>query len=117
VDSLVKVITCKKIEGDEMVHLVEPSKKELSIRSPKKIQVASGSLKRSIYDIEFIMNQELHLGGEGLFYATLLPGTVYIQSLPLQQTQLIESLLQHQKQVEIAVVKEAYWRIREFIRW
>jgi hypothetical protein len=33
-------------------------------------------------------NQELHFGGEGLFYATLRgPGTVYIQSLQQQLTE------------------------------
>jgi uncharacterized protein (AIM24 family) len=38
------------------------------------------------YDIEFIGGIKNSIfGGEGLFYATLRPGTVYIQSLPFSR--------------------------------
>jgi uncharacterized protein (AIM24 family) len=67
-----------------------------------------GFTKDVDYDIEFIGGIKNSIfGGEGLFYATLRgPGTVYIQSLPSDS--LTELLLQHLKQEEVAVVKEAY---------
>jgi hypothetical protein len=92
------------------VHSGGTCKKEL--RAGEVLKVDTGCIvasKMSIY-IEFIGGIKNSIfGGEGLFYATLRgPGTVYIQSY-LSADSLTELLLQHLKQVEVAVVKEAYW--------
>jgi uncharacterized protein (AIM24 family) len=84
-------------------------KKELRTGEVLKVDNAQGFTKDVDYDIEFIGGIKNSIfGGEGLFYATLRgPGTVYIQSLPSADS-LTELLLQHLKQEEVAVVKEAY---------
>jgi uncharacterized protein (AIM24 family) len=91
--------------------LEEPGKKRTKSRRSLKVDTGCivGFTKDVDYDIEFIGGIKNSIfGGEGLFYATLHgPGTVYIQSY-LSADSLTELLLQHQKQVEIAEVKEAY---------
>jgi len=104
----------QKIEGDGLAFVHSEgtlAKKEL--RNGEILKVDTGCLvgftKDVDYDIEFIGGIKNSIfAGEGLFFDTLrVPGTVYIQSF-LSAVLPIELLLQHLKQAEIVIRKEAY---------
>jgi uncharacterized protein (AIM24 family) len=67
--------------------LEEPWQKKENRRSPESRYSCIVDFTKDVdYDIEFIGGIKNSIfGGEGLFYATLRPGTVYIQSLPFSR--------------------------------
>ena len=104
----------QKIEGDGMafVHSGGTLAKKV-LRAGEVLKVDTGCIvgftKDVDYDIEFIGGiKNSVFGGEGLFYATLTRSRHRLRTIiTVSVDWLIESLPQHQEQVEKAVAKVA----------
>jgi hypothetical protein len=111
----------QKIEGDGMAFVHSGgtlAKKELRAGEVLKVDTGCivGFTKDVDYDIEFIGGIKNSIFWRRFILCTLRALEPFTYNRYLSADSLTELLLQHQKQVEIAEVKEAYLGLK-FTRW
>jgi hypothetical protein len=95
--------------------LEEQQRKNKNRRSPESRYRLHRGPKDVDYDIEFIGGIKNSISVERVCSTPPFEALeLFTYNLYLSADSLTELLLQHQKQEEIAAVKEAYWRIRKF---